>query len=57
MLATNAKVYSILLLTTSSASMSEMDSIALLVNNLADLGNTELNFVSDFMLDEQKGVR
>ena len=57
MLATNAKVYYILLLTTSSASMSEMDSIALLVNNLADLGNTELNFVSDFMLDEQKGVR
>ena len=52
-------VFHVLLLTASTASLSSdnVDSIAPLVNNLATLGNTELNFVSDFTFDEQRRVR
>ena len=54
-----SNVFHVLLLTASTASLSSdnVDSIAPLVNNLAILGNTELNFVSDFMFDEQRTVR
>ena len=53
-----SNVFHVLLLTASTASLSsDVDSIAPLVNNLAILGNTELNFVSDFMFDEQRTVR
>ena len=54
-----SNVFHVLLLTASTASPSSdnVDSIALLVNNLAILGNTELNFVSDFKFDEQKKVK
>ena len=57
---TAAEAFSILLLAASSASLdspaSDVDSLALVMNNLAELGNTELNYVSDFMIDDQRRV-
>ena len=53
------KVISTLLLTASAtlgSPTSDVDSLVLVMNNLANLGNTELNFVSDFMIDDQKKV-
>ena len=48
----------LLLLGGTGASLgSDVDSIAHLINNLADLGNTDLNFVSDFKIEDQKRVR
>ena len=35
---------------------SDVDSLALALNNLATLGNTELNYVSDSRIDDQKKV-
>ena len=54
-----SNVFHVLLLTASTASLSSdnVDSIVPLVNNLAILGNTDLNFVSDFKFDEQKKVK
>ena len=53
----------LLLLTASSVSSGspkttseDVDSLALVIDNLADLANTELNFVSDFMMDDQRRV-
>ena len=57
---TAAEAFSILLLAASSASLdypaSDVDSLALVIDNLADLANTELNFVSDFKMDDQRRV-
>lgn len=57
---TAAEAFSILLLAASSASLdypaSDVDSLALVMNNLAELGNTELNYVSDFIIDDQRRV-
>ena len=53
------KFISTLLLTASATlgfSRSDADSLVLVLNNLATLGNTELNFVSDFRIDDQKKV-
>ena len=57
---TAAEAFPILLLVASSASLdspaSDVDSLALVMNNLAELGNTELNYVSDFIIDDQRRV-
>ena len=57
---TAAEAFSIILLVASSASLdspaSDVDSLALVMNNLAELGNTELNYVSDFIIDDQRRV-
>ena len=57
---TAPEAFSIILLVASSASLdspaSDVDSLALVMNNLAELGNTELNYVSDFIIDDQRRV-
>ena len=47
----------LLLLGGTGASLgSDVDLIAHLIDNLADLGNTDLNLVSDFKIEDQRKV-